>query len=340
MVRIGRDGTIIRGGSSPAPSRPSFTPSNSSRSGSSGGGGKLPTVLGIVCGVGIAILALTIFGSSLILFFIITLAAFAGFYCSWIFDKKVFAYILLGVAAIGYLVFIVELFSGPKAEKAVITTTIATVESDALNLRAGPASSYSIVSTLNKGDTLTVTGDAENGWLPVTYSGNSGYVNTDYVAISTTTTTAKSSSTAVKGKKTYDSGDVYEGDLADGIRHGKGKYTWTDGGVYEGDWVNGKRTGKGKFIFGEGDWKSDVYEGEYLNDLRHGKGKYTFASGTVYEGDFVESKFQGKGKMTWKNGDVYEGEFFNDLRNGRGKYTYASGTIEDGRWKDGVFLGK
>lgn len=40
----------------------------------------------------------------------------------------------------------------------------------------------------------------------------------------------------------YDGGDVYEGEILNGKRHGHGTYTWTNGDTYEGQWKDGKRT--------------------------------------------------------------------------------------------------
>jgi len=60
-------------------------------------------------------------------------------------------------------------------------TQTVTVTSDALNLRAQASGSADIVKTLKKGDKLTVTGKAENGWLPVRHDGSSGWVSGEYV---------------------------------------------------------------------------------------------------------------------------------------------------------------
>jgi len=68
---------------------------------------------------------------------------------------------------------------------------------------------------------------------------------------------------AARGKEISPSGDVYEGDLIDGVPHGKGTLTFSYGDVYEGDFVDGKF---------------------------HGKGTLTLPDGTVYSGDFVEGR--------------------------------------------------
>jgi len=156
----------------------------------------------------------------------------------------------------------------------------------------------------------------------------------------------------------YDNGDVYEGDLVNGVLNGKGKYIWKNGEVYEGDYLNGKRTGRGKYIYAngevyEGDWlngrrtgrgkyiyaNGEVYEGDFVNGELNGRGKYIWPNGDVYEGDYLNGKRNGKGKYIWKNGDVYEGDYLNGKRTGRGKYTYADGRVKEGIFENGVFKG-
>lgn len=44
----------------------------------------------------------------------------------------------------------------------------------------------------------------------------------------------------------YMNGSSFEGEVKDGIRHGKGKMTWRDGSVYEGTWKDNLREGTGK----------------------------------------------------------------------------------------------
>jgi hypothetical protein len=59
----------------------------------------------------------------------------------------------------------------------------ATVTADTANFRAGPSTSSSIIKTLKKGDTLTVTGVAKDGWVPAKHSGDSGYISTDLISV-------------------------------------------------------------------------------------------------------------------------------------------------------------
>lgn len=114
----------------------------------------------------------------------------------------------------------------------------------------------------------------------------------------------------------FDDGDVFEGYLMNGKKHGHGTYTWVSGTVYDGEWKDGKV---------------------------HGKGKYTWADGTVYDGEWKDGKKHGHGTYTWANGDTYEGEWKDGKRCGRGKLveygkspsgeTYMKYSY-DGEWLD------
>ncbi len=50
-----------------------------------------------------------------------------------------------------------------------------------LNLRSGPGTTFAVIRTIPSGATVNVTGDAENGFLPVTYSGSSGYASASFL---------------------------------------------------------------------------------------------------------------------------------------------------------------
>jgi hypothetical protein len=56
------------------------------------------------------------------------------------------------------------------------------VSANSANFREGPSVGAKALKTLTKGDTLTVTGEADNGWLPVEHDGVQGYVSADLVS--------------------------------------------------------------------------------------------------------------------------------------------------------------
>lgn len=149
-----------------------------------------------------------------------------------------------------------------------------------------------------------------------------------------------------KGEKTinekkiikFSNGDVYKGDLVQGIPNGMGWYMWDDERIYDGEWLNGTMHGKGTMVYPLG---GDVYNGDWINGEKHGKGKYTVGfDGEVYEGDYVEGYRHGNGKLIYGNGDVYIGEFVKGKPHGKGIETYAQRGIyvPAGSTYDGYFF--
>lgn len=128
----------------------------------------------------------------------------------------------------------------------------------------------------------------------------------------------------------YDGGDVYEGEILNGKRHGHGTYTWADGDTYEGDWKDGKRCGRGKLIqYGKSPsgetYMKYSYDGEWLDSKEHGHG-------ICVEGDFGMEKMD----------KVFEGEWVNGKRQGRFVWYYTNSKggryinfYEDGKWIEG-----
>jgi len=143
-----------------------------------------------------------------------------------------------------------------------------------------------------------------------------------------------------KGKIIYKKGDyhgegvVYEGDIVNGVPHGKGKMIYTNGKIYEGDFVNDREKGKCKVTFPNG----DIFEGEY--DVTPGVGKYIYKNGDIWEGKAFSGGPHGKGKMRYADGSIYEGEMEDGKKQGKGTMTYPDGRVEKGKWKDDKFKGK
>lgn len=91
---------------------------------------------------------------------------------------------------------------------------------------------------------------------------------------------------------------------AEGLRHGHGKYVFANGYMwYEGQYANGEKHGLGKLSFKDGGW----YEGEFAHDEIHGHGTRRFASGAVFVGSFELGEMHGAGVLTLANGDRFEG---------------------------------
>ena len=135
-----------------------------------------------------------------------------------------------------------------------------------------------------------------------------------------------------RGKHTYASGNVYEGEWKAGLKKGWGKYTFANGDVYSGQFKAGKREGCGKHAYANG----DVFEGQWKAGLKEGWGTYTYSNGDVYQGQFKAGKREGCGKHTFANGDVYEGQWRAGLKEGRGTVVRADGRACEGEWKAGL----
>ncbi|MBR0207478.1 MAG: SH3 domain-containing protein [Oscillospiraceae bacterium] len=92
----------------------------------------------------------------------------------------------LTFAALFCILLIVSVF----AEEAVVTG------SD-VNFRSGPSSDYAIFERLPKGTVVTVTDRSDSEWYAVTYNGQSGYINSAYLSISSAPAAGSKSQPAV-----------------------------------------------------------------------------------------------------------------------------------------------
>ena len=72
-----------------------------------------------------------------------------------------------------------------------------------------------------------------------------------------------------KGRRTYDNGNVYEGDFENDNMHGHGTYTWA---VYVGEYVAGKPEGHGTYTLADG--RVD-YDGQWLEGTKDPGGTRT-----------------------------------------------------------------
>ncbi len=134
-------------------------------------------------------------------------------------------------------------------------------------------------------------------------------------------------------KVTDDEGNVYEGELRDGVRHGTGRMEWVDGTVYEGDFREGKIHGNGKMSVPDG----EVYTGTFENGIRHGYGILDFLNGDIYEGSFVKGVISGEGSFQEKaTGDFYRGLFLRGKRHGEGTLSYEDGRTYQGWFREGL----
>ena len=83
--------------------------------------------------------------------------------------------------------------------------------------------------------------------------------------------------------------EVYSGETdAQGRPHGTGRcdFLGSPEGVYEGQWADGERHGRGVFTFKGG----RVYDGEWARGKKDGLGTYRWTNGETYTGRFAKGK--------------------------------------------------
>jgi len=138
-----------------------------------------------------------------------------------------------------------------------------------------------------------------------------------------------------KGTIRYPSGSHYDGLFKEGVYHGQGTLVFSDGSEYQGEFSEGRLTGK--FVV-ESSKESLHYEGDLLDGYMHGQGTLT-TDGYTYIGGFKDRMFEGFGKITYENGVVYEGAFLNGLYDGEGMFLDDEGGRYEGQFKDNYYHG-
>jgi uncharacterized protein YgiM (DUF1202 family) len=71
----------------------------------------------------------------------------------------------------------------PVAVEQVVKRKVATVTTDALNMREKPSENEALIMTLHKGDRLIVNAEPQDGWVPVEIDGKSGFVSDSFILI-------------------------------------------------------------------------------------------------------------------------------------------------------------
>ncbi|XP_031691132.1 radial spoke head 10 homolog B isoform X8 [Oncorhynchus kisutch] len=121
------------------------------------------------------------------------------------------------------------------------------------------------------------------------------------------------------GVRCYPSGNLYEGQWRNNVRHGEGRMRWLQlGQQYSGIWENGVQHGQGthtwflRRVTGSQYPLRNEYTGDFVQGLRHGQGSFYYASGALYKGEWKDNRKHGQGKFIFKNGRIFEGEFVDD----------------------------
>ncbi len=66
----------------------------------------------------------------------------------------------------------------------VVAISATVMPADGLNLRSGPDPSFAVVTVIPGGASITITGAAQNGWLPATFGSRSGWIDSTFIRIS------------------------------------------------------------------------------------------------------------------------------------------------------------
>ena len=142
-----------------------------------------------------------------------------------------------------------------------------------------------------------------------------------------------------KIKHVYYVGELLENKL---IFDGNGLVLYNNGDIYNGFIKMGKKHGQGVYYNHE---TGKIYEGEYNNDgIIKGIYKDAFKEEPIYSGEFTDENKIKKGKLFYSNNDTYEGCFFENVREGEGTYTHKSIQGEDllfkGDWTNDNLIGE
>lgn len=182
----------------------------------------------------------------------------------------------------------------------------------------------------------------------------------------------------IEGPFQYKNGDVYLGQIKNGLREGLGTQIYSDGSRYDGIWRNDAPNGQGRIIYSNGDF----YEGVWLNGERQGQGKFHFADMDICPlmsrkrkanpamanailrmpritnentllalqkfGEYEYPKDHSNPYSDcvylppheFENGAVYEGQWNFGLRHGKGKQIWKDGSRYDGFWENNKENGK
>merc|ERR1712136_366784 len=71
-----------------------------------------------------------------------------------------------------------------------------------------------------------------------------------------------------RGVTLLGSGEKYEGEYVDDVKHGVGLQFWLNGDMFLGQWRQDHMSGKGCYYYGNG----STYVGEFAGGRRHGSG--------------------------------------------------------------------
>jgi hypothetical protein len=133
------------------------------------------------------------------------------------------------------------------------------------------------------------------------------------------------------GRIYFMDGSWYQGEIKNGLQHGKGKNYKNGKLTYSGDYKEGKLDGQGIVFYPSG----SIYSGQMKDDQPSGFGKYYWLEGDRFEGNMLNGLFDGQGSYYWSNGDTYVGEWKAGKQEGQGVIRNIDGSSYSGLFKAG-----
>ena len=112
---------------------------------------------------------------------------------------------------------------------------------------------------------------------------------------------------------------VFEVNMKGGRIVGNGIVHYPDGSVYEGELKDGLPHGRGSYTFGKHTSNSgDRFVGAFVQGRIGKDGRYTSSDGSSYSGAFVDGLPEGHGRQIFANGRTFEGPFRKGMAHGKG----------------------
>ena len=145
-----------------------------------------------------------------------------------------------------------------------------------------------------------------------------------------------------KGKIRQD-GMELEGEWDEGILKGKSRIKWQSGNIFEGELANNKMSGNGYMIWYD---KREKYSGQWDNNLQNGFGVHVWYDANQdmkyfrdrYIGQWKDGKRDGYGKFFYSNGNIYEGYWKNNKKEGFGILYFNDRSKYVGNFKDDIMI--
>ena len=132
-----------------------------------------------------------------------------------------------------------------------------------------------------------------------------------------------------KGKIIYPNGDIYEGEILFGMKHGFGKLIEIIGLNYIGNFMFDQKEGEGQI---ENPNCKCQFFGKFENDKKIGFGRRVSCRGEVVDGKYENDELN-FGTIYYSNGDKYCGEIYGLRPHGKGElFLRGKNVFQQGTW--------